>query len=173
MLTLERLKQLFEYDPETGEFTRLVDRVSVKAGQLAGSLTAYGYLSIRIDKKPYFSHRLAWLYMTGSFPDGQIDHLNGVRTDNRWANLRDVSHLENHRNMGLSRRNKSGVVGVSWDSSRSLWQSAITVKGVAKSLGRYQSFDDAVEARKQAEIQYGFHENHGSRNAYMETACPA
>jgi len=166
MLTRERLKSMVSYDPETGEFKRLYSRGSSKRGSILGSLTHYGYLTIRVDGKLYYSHRLAWLYMTGELPTEQIDHENGLRSDNRWENLRAVSHHENHKNNGLYKNNTSGRTGVSWCSSRGKWQAAIMVSGKTKVLGRFDSFDEAVLAREKAEKKYRFHDNHGIRPSH-------
>ena len=91
-LTQKRLKELFYYDPVTGVFTRLHSTSNVKAGRATGNLNTGGHLGFLVDKKMYQAHRLAWLYVHGDWPNSQIDHINGVRTDNRIENLRDVPH---------------------------------------------------------------------------------
>ncbi len=113
MLTQTRLKEVFDYDPSTGVFTRRLKQTGVKQGSVSGSLSSQGYLITSIDRKNYTCHRLAWLYMTGSWPQGQIDHINGQRNDNRFNNLRDVTQKQNMENQRKAhRRNKStGVLG--------------------------------------------------------------
>ena len=111
MVTQERLKELLHYCPDTGAFTWIKARRGVSLWRDAGCTMTEGYRSISVDSKPYGSHRLAFLYMTGKFPEDQIDHVNQVRDDNRWKNLRPVTHQENHRNGGIGKGNTSGFVG--------------------------------------------------------------
>ena len=113
MLTQTRLKEVLDYDPSTGVFTRRIKQTGVKQGRVSGSLSNEGYLVTSIDQKNYKCHRLAWLYMTGSWPQGQIDHINGQRNDNKFNNLRDVTKKQNMENQRKAQRhNKStGVLG--------------------------------------------------------------
>lgn len=93
------LLERVSYDPETGVFRWIVSWCSkAKAGRELGSWDLYGYKTVRLYKRSYKLHRLAWFYMTGDWPTGDIDHINGVRHDNRWANLRDVSRKTNLEN---------------------------------------------------------------------------
>lgn len=164
-ITQEHLKYLFSYDPLTGLFTRNIDvgrPGKVKKGKVAGCLNkAHGYVNIIIDREIYLAHRLAWLYMTGSFPESQIDHINHIRNDNRWVNLRDVTHVENQQNKNVQKNNSSGVAGVHWDKRSKKWWARIGVNGKIVSLGYYKNKTDAVKARKEAEIKHGYHPNHG------------
>jgi len=162
ILTQSYLKEILHYDPETGIFTRIIDRHYMhKKGAVLGSVTVGGYMAINLDALPRPSHRLAWLYMYGEFPKGQIDHINHDRTDNRIKNLRVVSHKENGRNQKLGSNNTSGVNGVHWDKARKKWKAIIKVNYKNIQLGRFDNFFDAVCARKSADIRYGFHPNHG------------
>lgn len=98
----------------------------------------------------------------GTIPDGyQVDHINGIRSDNRIENLRIVKNSENSKNQKRKSTNKSGMTGVSWDTQTQRWRAHITVNGKMISLGRYIHKLDALTARKNAEIKYNFHENHG------------
>jgi hypothetical protein len=163
MITQERLKELLDYDAETGLFTWLKPTTNgVRIGQTAGVITCYGYRAIRVDNKIYRAARLVWLHAHGVFPDNNIDHINGLRDDNRLENLRDVTQAENMRNQRIGSRNSSGVLGVGWDKTRSKWRASIRYKGLNKTLGRFTSLLDAVASRKGAERLYGFHRNHGS-----------
>ena len=108
MLTQTRLKEVFDYDPLTGLFIRRLKQPGVKQGSVSGSLSNEGYLVTSVDSKVYKCHRLAWLYMTGAWPAGQIDHINGNRSDNRFDNLRDVAKQQNVENQRKAQRsNKS------------------------------------------------------------------
>ncbi len=107
VITKERLCELLEYNPETGDWHWLQDRQCVGAGEIAGGvLPRTGYRLICVDYKNYAAHRLAWLYMTGGWPKGVIDHINLDRADNRWINLRDVSPRENAMNSVQTRRDQ-------------------------------------------------------------------
>jgi hypothetical protein len=98
----------------------------------------------------------------GCEPSGEIDHLNGVRGDNRIENLRDVSRSANMRNVSMQPRNTSGVVGVYWNKQSNKWHGQISATdGRVVSLGYYADIADAAQARKQAEAMHGYHENHG------------
>ena len=122
---------------------------------------ASGYLRIGILGKCMQFHRVIWAYHYGEWPSGQIDHINHDRADNRIENLRIVTHSENAKNMRKNAKNASGVMGVSWEKNRSKWQAKITVDRVQRHLGRFDRFEDAVAARRQAEKEFCFHQNHG------------
>jgi hypothetical protein len=111
MLTQARLKELFSYNPKTGNFTVIKTRKgsSKKIGDVLGSKNYAGYLEAEIDAKKYYLHRLAYLYMTGEFPQGHIDHRNRNKTDNSWKNLKVVTHQENMQNNTNPR--KHGTLG--------------------------------------------------------------
>lgn len=121
MLTKERLQELLIYNTVTGIFTWKVNRRgTAKAGTVAGRPNNKGYIDISIDGKRYKAHRLAWLYITGSWPENQIDHINRIRDDNRLANLRDVTQSENLRNCGVSKSTASGIKNV-YKSGNGWW----------------------------------------------------
>lgn len=145
-LTAERLRELFYYEKETGLFFRKVAISNVKAGKLTGSKNTAGHMGFRVDKKMCLAHRLAWLYTYGKWPDGQIDHINGQRSDNRIANLRDVSASINAQNTRLPRSdNKTGFLGVSWKACANKYVAQIQVNSKIKYLGL---FADPLEAHK-------------------------
>ena len=159
-LTQARLKELLRYDPETGEFVWLESRGKIKAGQKAGTVKG-GYAVVRIQYVQFYMHRLAWLYVKGVWPSHEIDHENGKRSDNRFNNLRDVTSGENKKNMATRSDNVSGVSGVSWLPHRSKWRVRISHNKKEIHLGMFAKKEDAIAARKTAEKQHGFHENHG------------
>lgn len=145
------LRELLHYNPETGVFTwRANRRPTVKSGDIAGSLRRDGYRGIKINGTVYLSHRLACLYVSGRWPQDEMDHRNGVRDDNRWANLREATTSENHQNIRLNTSNTSGRMGVSWDRRTAKWRADITVKSRAKTLGYFEDKDAAATAYLQA-----------------------
>lgn len=137
MITQERLKELLHYDPETGVFTwRIRTSNRVKVGDVAGSAAAYGYLEIGIDGVTAKSHRLAFLYMTGEWPEHDVDHINGIRTDNRWANLRTATRSQNLQNLRAAKSNsKTGLLGVS--PYNGTFRASIKHNGKQITLGRF------------------------------------
>lgn len=136
MITQERLKQLVAYDSVTGRFTRLVSR---KGNEQAGSKAPDGYVYVYLDGRRYLAHRLAWLYIHGSFPNGQTDHINRVRDDNRIENLRDATVSENQQNVVRAKRGrKSGsLLGASFCKWSGRWQAHIQINKKQKNLGRF------------------------------------
>ena len=151
MLTQEKLKQYLRYDQRTGVFTNRVQRTSRSlAGQEAGSLTASGYVEIGLCGKRYYAHRLAWFYVHGEWP-AQIDHKNGVRTDNRLCNLRAATNSTNAQNIGLRKTNTSGLTGAVW--TRGKWRAIIKHKNKQQYLGSFDTAEKAHEAYKKAKAQ--------------------
>jgi len=144
----------YTYNPATGAI------VNKKTGYCSTRPDKDGYLRLNIRGKQFYQHRVAWFISTGLWPDS-IDHINGVKTDNRAVNLRSVSHEENMRNQKKHATNKSGHVGVCWDKRSSKWRAFIYVNSKYKHLGLHLKLDDAVSARKQAENNFGYHINNG------------
>jgi len=163
MITQKRLKEVLHYNQDTGLFIWIVAKSDkTHIGDVAGSKHNAGYIRIRIDKKLYLSHRLAFLYMTGKFPKYEVDHINHIRTDNRWGNLRAVTRQENCFNASMPRDNTSGVMGVSWAKKNKKWLANIRIDGKTKYIGLFEKIEDAITARKETEKLYGFHPNHGT-----------
>lgn len=159
------LKRILSYDENSGEFmwkTRLSNRGVV--GKIAGTPSTHGHVQIRINGVFYKAHRLAWLYVYGELPDGEIDHINHNPYDNRISNLRNVSHKENARNQSMRKTNTSGVTGVYFYKRDRKWDAKIMVDGAMIHLGRFVNKIDAIIARKMAEQEYGFHPNHGVKD---------
>ena len=149
MLTQERLKEVLNYDPETGVFTW--KNPSKYKTQLRGknaSWKTHGYTKIGIDGKRHYAHRLAWLYVYGEWPSDEVDHIDRDRSNNRIKNLRCVSRSINTFNSGKRKDNTSGARGVCWDKSRDRWLARLR----SKHIGYFKDFDAAVAARKQAEL---------------------
>src|SRR5437879_5605760 len=109
MLTAERLKELLTYDPETGEFRwKVAPNGRVRVGDIAGCVSSRGYILIGIDGALYRAHRLAFLFMTGAFPEPQVDHSNRDKADNRWLKLREANNSQNNANKPAQSNNTSG-----------------------------------------------------------------
>jgi len=164
MLDYETANRLFAYAPDTGIVTRKVNiahQKYAKAGQVVGTLANGGYLHVQYSPHLYRLHRLIWLLYYGEWPKHEIDHQNGVRTDNRIENLRDVTRIENMKNHKISSLNKTGVIGVFWHSSHKRWVAKVFSGKKCIFLYRGLDFFEAVCARKTAEIEYNFHPNHG------------
>ena len=173
--TPEHVRQLVSYDPETGRFVWLPREVgrdgslrsvntfnAIYAGRPAFTIDhGNGYLSSTFFQVKAHAHRVAWVWMMGEWPDGEIDHINGDRSDNRWANLRLVTKSQNMRNAKLRSNNRSGHHGIYWDRSKRRWAATIKGDGRTLHLGRFVQLNDAVAARKAAEAKLGYHPNHG------------
>lgn len=162
MLSQKELKELFHYNPETGIFTR---RASVSWNTKRGDIVSgvsNGYLRVNIGGKQYYCHQLAVLYMTGGLPEDDVDHINHLKTDNRWSNLRAVTRSENLKNCSLGKNNKHGVTGVHIHAPKPVWRAAISVNKKQIFLGQYSDFFEACCARKSAENKYKYHRNHGT-----------
>jgi len=160
MITQEELKEILEYDRDSGLFVWKKSKGSKKAGEIAGSISGHGYIVIMINKINYMAHRLAFLYEYGYIPT-QVDHDNQNRKDNRLANLNASDEKENMKNKTKYNNNRSGVAGVNWNKNANRWEARISIDGKRKSLGKFVEFSEAVNARKNAEVLYGFHKNHG------------
>jgi hypothetical protein len=145
-LTQARLKELLHYDPETGVFTwREFRRGKAVAGSVAGSLNPTGYIHIYVDNNPYKAHRLAWLYTNGAWPEKFIDHINGVRDDNRLCNLRAVTNQENVCNIKNARSDSTtGLLGVG--ARRNKFVATVRHKGQRFFLGYFDTAEEAYAA---------------------------
>lgn len=179
----ELLRQLLRYEPDTGNLywkernVLLFNATKARSAEhacaqwnsrLAGkeaftSDDGKGYRSGLIFKKIYSAHRIIWTMFYGTAPTNQIDHINGIRSDNRISNLRVVSSKENSKNRALRSDNSSGHTGVYFVKKTCRWTCTISVDGKSMYLGVFADKDDAIAARKEAEAKYGFHQNHGRR----------
>lgn len=146
------IRQLLNYDKETGKFMWKV-RVNSKvpAGKIAGTPQSNGYIFITTRGKKLLAHRLAWFFENGEFPNGPIDHINGIRTDNRIINLRSVTTSQNLHNQKKPRKNNP-YLGVSIIKGTNYWQAHIAANGKQKNLGRFKTPEEArnayIEAKK-------------------------
>jgi hypothetical protein len=154
MLTQKRLRTLLYYDPDTGAFMWLVDHKKSRAGDIAGWLNSSGYVYIRVDGRLYEAHRLAWLYVNGEFPKREVDHVFGLRDDNRISQLREATRMQNSQNATTPSNNTSGATGVSFHKASRKWRAYIHADGVAHYLGYFKNLDDAIEARSKASEEH-------------------
>lgn len=143
--SLNDLKKILSYDSETGVFKWTgKEWGKVKDGAVAGSFRTDGYARIGIMGKSFFTHRLAWFFVKGSWPINQIDHINGDKSDNRICNLREVSPSINRQNMRkASLNNKSGLLGAHWHKRDKCWRATIVTGGKVKHLGSYKNAEAA------------------------------
>lgn len=148
LVSIDRIRELLDYDPETGKFFWRTSKGHVAAGSVAGTKSSNGYLKIGIDGRQYYSHRLAWVYVHGVWPEHEIDHINGIRADNRIENLREASRQENMQNghSALKSGHSSGLRGVTWDKARGMWKAAVSHGNRHVFAGRFASCEDAHEA---------------------------
>lgn len=170
MLTQEYLRLILDYNPETGVFTWLKNANRSKAwntrwvGRIAGAKSKNGYIILSISlgwaKKRMLAHRLAFIYMEGEAPE-QVDHINGIRNDNRWENLRAVDNFINSRNQKLRNTNTSGYNGVYWCKRRLLWYVRIGLNGKNLHGGYFEKKMDAVKARSELDVKFNYHSLHG------------
>jgi hypothetical protein len=184
-LTLEYLHSILTYDSDTGDFywkprprewfnsdrvwNSFNARFANKKVTQKPRLISPNYLqqSINLLGRNRTASRIAWFMHYGEWPEHTIDHINGDSTDNRIENLRDVSHKENSRNMARFSTNTTGVAGVSI-TKYGKFKARIKADGESIHLGNYETLEEAAAARKEAEIKYGFHENHGRERANAE-----
>ncbi|WP_303678303.1 HNH endonuclease [Ralstonia mannitolilytica] len=154
MLLHSDLLDAMHYDPDTGVFTRLKKgSPNAKLGIVQGKPIGAGYLSVNVCGKRYYMHRLAWFYMHGKWPEHEIDHINGIRTDNRMSNLRDVSRADNMQNMRKPKAySATGMLGVAL--FRGKFKAEIRVNGKKRHLGVFDTAEDAHAAYMAAKRQH-------------------
>lgn len=157
IITQQDLIDLLDYNKVTGVFMWKKQRRGIKTGVALGSCNGFGYLRITVLGKSFYAHRLAWMYVYGKWPKGQIDHINGIKTDNSIKNLRDVSLQANLQNRVIFQSNsESKILGVSWHKKAKKWQAHICVYKQRKYLGLFEKIEDAEKAyqREKQRINY-------------------
>ena len=162
-ITQAQLQEHFYYDPLSGEVTHLTNKVKAKAGSRAGSSSKSKSRYLRVNGKKELEHRMIWLYLYGCLPDGEIDHENHDRGDNRLCNLRVVDHATNMKNIKKLSSNSTGCSGVSIDKRCGKYRAYINIDKKHKGLGYFATYEAAVLARQAALFTAGgYHANHGS-----------
>jgi hypothetical protein len=168
LITGEELRRIVHYDPIAGEFTwlRREPRSGIERIDNGWNTRFEGKpIAMRLDRKGYriigivphgnmAAHRLAWLYVTGAWPTCEIDHINGIPLDNRIANLREATRLQNVSNQKIRVNNTTGIKGVSWSKKSKRWYAYISQERKMYALGLFDNLDEAVKTRKDAEIRF-------------------
>jgi hypothetical protein len=156
----QSLREYFRYDDTTGRFYWIKNKHRATAGSLAGTLSNEGYLMLTLSRKKYSAHRVAWLFANGHWPKQHIDHINGIRSDNRICNLRDVSNKENLHNIrGPYSSNKtSKYLGVHFCKTSKKWVSQIHANGKKTKIGQYDCEELAHESyiAEKRRVHHGF-----------------
>ena len=182
-LTAEIVRELLDYNPDTGDLfwkERPLKYFKSERSARRWNTTYAGKKAfitkdkedsskhVRISRKvgsifdkSYYAHRIIWLHYYGCWPKDQIDHINHDATDNRIINLRDVTASENQRNRTLQKNNKVGHNGIYYDNERKQYRAQIYNGKNSKHIGRYDTLEEAIEARQLANINYNYHPNHG------------
>ncbi len=160
---IAQMRLVYSYDPESGRLTYLRRHGSRKAGDHVGRRCGGGgYMSIQFNGVNHLAHRVAWAMHYGAWPETNIDHIDHVIMNNRISNLRLATRAENAKNRPIYGKNKSGVPGVWWDARYGTWYAQVGGGINRKFLGAFGNLFDAVCARKSAEMELGYHNNHGS-----------
>lgn len=157
LIAQSELKKRFEYNQDTGVFTRLFSTTVFEYGSVAGGKNSDGYIVITIFGTSYRAHRLAWLYVYGSWPESKIDHINHIRDDNRIVNLREATVKQNNENTLLRSDNKSGKKGVSWDKTNRQWKAAIGHNRKMLTIGYFKSIELASDAYRAMALKIHSH----------------
>jgi hypothetical protein len=155
---LDRLR----LDPLTGY---LFWTYAARRNQRAGTVNADGYRVLQVRRREVLAHRAVWFLYYGHWPRTQLDHINGDRDDNRPVNLREATAVQQMQNRAMPKSNTSGVHGVTWNRVAGKWQASIKVSGKNHHLGVFHNIEDAATARRNAELRFGFHPNHGRLKA--------
>ena len=175
-MTVKEIKQLLKYEdgllywrPRTKDmFDSLKKYNAWKTrceGKIAGGKTSTGYVSIEVNNFVFRAHRAIWAMHNGKWPNGEIDHINHNRSDNRIENLREVNRFEQMKNKTKYSSNNTGTTGVVFVKKNKNYRAHISCDGKMHWLGTFNNKDDAIAARKKAEVEMGYHQNHGKLNA--------
>lgn len=155
-MTAERLRKVLNYNPHTGQFTWLVRTARrIHIGDSPNCKNRDGYIQVSIDNKRYLVHRLVWLYVYDEWPLFQLDHVNGIRDDNRLCNLRSVTNSQNQQNRrGARCDSRTNVIGVTWVEKRQCWRAHLMLNRKYMLKSYHKKIEDAIASRRQAELKY-------------------
>jgi len=155
LVGIDRARAILRFEPETGRVIRTATTgTRAKAGAVIGTKSNHGYLIAMVDYRIYQVHRLAWFLLHGEWPNGEVDHINGDKADNRLANLRVGSSSENKGNMPLSSRNKTGFKGVRWDHGAKKFRASIGVNSRHVHLGYRETAEEAHQLYRAAALRH-------------------
>mgnify|MGYP003611564476 FL=1 len=161
-ITQAYVQEHFLYCPVSGQVVHKTAKVKAKVGDRAGSRSKCNSRYLRIHGKKYLEHRVVWLYVTGEWPINEIDHKDHDRTNNRWENLREVTHAVNMKNKPRYASNSTGHSGISIDKRCGKYRAYLSIDKKPKSLGYFATLAEAIAARTLALQQTeGYHANHG------------
>jgi len=167
-LTQKRLKELLDYNPTTGDwFWKIKSNHFINIGDRAGYTGKNGYRYIGVLGTNYKSARLAYLFIEGYMPEKEVDHEDQNPLNEKWENLRHISHQCNMRNIKIYSHNTSGVTGVCWNTRANKWMAHITISNKLKHGGVFNLFSDAVAARFNLETKYGWSNCNNSSTSYL------
>ena len=162
-LTYDYANYLFKYDPETGNLYKRIKGTDKFRTKPSGTKTKTGYIQIGVDGKLYLAHRIIVLLINKSLSDGcQIDHIDHNRLNNKLNNLRVVNQSENMRNSSKRNDNSTGVTGVVYHKLSRKYMANIFIDGKRIYLGLFETLGEAAAVRREADLKYGYHKNHGS-----------
>jgi hypothetical protein len=158
-LTQAQVRELFDYNPETGQLIWKVERYRKHPGDIAGCAHKtknknYWRVSVSVNYRRYLAHRIIWLWMTGDWPEQEIDHIDRNATHNQWSNLRLSGHSENGRNLSVKTTSKTGIAGVLIDKRRGDYRARIMVNRRDIYLGNFKTIEEAIQHRRMAELKY-------------------
>jgi hypothetical protein len=167
MITYEEVSAILSYNETTGDLVWKINRgSSARQGQIAGSVSSNKngkrYIRVMVNYKMYMAHNLIYLLKTGEFSNGILDHIDGCGTNNKWDNLRVATNAENRKNTRKPKNNTSGVVGVYWAKNIGKWEASFGLNNKKNLIGYFSEKEDAIAARRNAEISCNFHPNHGT-----------
>lgn len=170
--TVARLRECFTYDPETGLLLWAIQAGRASVGYPAGNIKSLGYLGVQLDKVPLLVHRIVWAMEHGEWPENQIDHIDGCRSNNKLENLRPASHSQNMRNkVGWG---KSGVKGVCWIEGDKKWRASLGVGKSVRYLGQFETIEEADMAyRLAAQAQQGDFAYHNTATNRKQPRYPS
>lgn len=166
-MSIDRMRQFLDYDPDTGKFVWLKKRTmnsTANVGDEAGSIDENGYRRLMFDGKKIRAHRLAFLFMGMAMPE-QVDHINGDRSDNRWSNLRPSSAQVNPKNACRRKDSRTAVTGVTFSKQHGKWKVRVNRAGVTEYLGLFSNLLDAAAARISKQNSYEYSDRHGRATA--------